>query len=269
MNSKVRKKKEEKRKEEYKKAVEHKMKSAAEVVDSYRKAYELTDDDSYSMSKRNRTLVNDKLYKIIGGIFLQALILLLVILLIFLSVKNSFKEDIDNCFSSSKPEFSAKELKEEYTSSTNETESVYYADIDEPDKGTCYAEISVKNVNQKIYYGFSDEALLQGVCQYSKTSLPGFNKPIMLYGYSSTSFSNVGDLQNDDIVTITTNYGVYRYKVTTASVFSNNENVPYNLEAEKEILVLCTDYPFDEYKMSNSETYCVIAEKVSGPQVTY
>ncbi len=265
-----RNKKLEKRKEAYKKAVEHKMKSAAELVDGYREAYEMTDDKVSSVNRRNRRIVNRKLYLIIGGTVLQTVILVCAVLAVFLPMKKTFSNVINKYFSSSKPDFSVSELSDEFVGSANASAVVYYTDVAQPSNGDYYAEIGIGGVKSRIYYGISDNALINGFCQYSKTSLPGFNKPIMLYGYSSTYFKNAGDLKQGDIITVTTNYGVYKYEVKKTEVISSSsESLPYDLKSDKEQLILCMDYPFDEYKMPTGKTYCVLADKVSGPEIAY
>ncbi len=263
------KKKEQKRREEYNKAVKHKMESAADLADKYSRAYEFSPQEKNSAYKRNAKIVNQKLFLILGGVFLQTFVLFFVVILVCMPMKNNFKDVIENYFSTRKPEFASYELSDGFIGSENKTESVYYTDVETPDINCCYAVVSGEDFSSRVYYGVSEQALLSGVGHVSSTSLPGFGKSIMLYGYNHTCFSGVEILSAGDVLTYTTNYGVYEYQVTSTYVITEESTLPYDLEEEKEQLIICTDYPFDKYKTETGKTYCVIAEKVSGPEVVY
>lgn len=263
------KKKEQKRREEYNKAVKRKMESAADLADKYSREYGMSSEVKNSAYKRNAKIVNRKLFMILGGVLLQTFILFFVVILVCMPVRNSFKDVIENYFSTSEPTFVSYELNDEFIGSENKTESVYYTDVGIPDIGCCYAAISGEKFSSKLYYGVSEPALLAGVGHVSSTALPGFGKSVMLYGYNHTSLSGIENLSADDILTYTTNYGVYEYQVKSTCVITAESTLPYDLEAEKEQLIICTDYPFDKYKTETGKTYCVIAEKVSGPEVIY
>ncbi len=263
------KKKEQKRREEYNKAVKHKMESAADLADKYAHSYKRSADKKLSAHKRNARIVNRKLFFIIGGIILQTIIFIFIIMLALLPARNSFSKMLNDYFGSEKPMFSVVELSESFIGSKNENEGVYYTEVDKPELNSFYATINSDEISEKIYYGMSDQALLSGVAQLSSTSLPGFGKPIMLYGYSGASFAGLENTSEEDVFTITTNYGVYKYKVSKTAVFSSTEKTPYSLEGEKEQLILCTDYPFSSYKRQTDKTYCVVADLVSGPEILY
>lgn len=263
------KKKEQKRREEYNKAVKHKMESAADLADKYSREYGMSSNEKNSAHKRNARIVNRKLFMILGGVLIQTLVLFFVVILVCLPMKNNFKDVIENYFSTSKPEFVSYELGDEFIGSENKTEGVYYTDVEIPDLNCCYAVINGEKFSSKVYYGISELALLSGVGHISSTSFPGFGKSIMLYGHSHTYFSGVEALSAGDILTYTTNYGVYEYEVTSSSVITEESVLPYDTKADKEQLILCTDYPFDKYKTETGKTYCVIADKISGPEVVY
>lgn len=245
------------------------MESAADLADKYSREYGMSSNQKNSAYKRNARIVNKKLLLILSGILLQTLVLFFVVLLVLLPMKNNFKDVIENYFSTSKPQFVSHELSDEFIGSDNKTEGVYYTDVEVPDINCFYATVSSEKFSAKVYYGISEQALLSGAGHVSSTSLPGFGKPIMLYGYSHTYFSGVEGLSAGDILTYTTNYGIYEYQVTSSSVITHGESLSYNLEADKEQLIICTDYPFDKYKTESGKTYCVIADKVSGPEIVY
>lgn len=263
------KRKEEKRREEYRKAVKHKMESAAHLADKYASTYEFTPEQKSSAYRRNRRIVNRKLFLVVGGVLLQTLVLVLVISFVTIPMKGSFQRILHDYFGTEKPVFTTVELSESYIGSDNEKSDVYYTDVDQPEVNSCYAVVSGKDFSEKIYYGMSDQALLAGVAQLSSTSLPGFGEPIMLYGYSWTCFSSLEKAKIGDTITITTNYGVYKYEVKELLTFDSSEKSPFNPEEKTEKLFLCTDSPFGSYKTVKGETFCVIAEKVSGPEIIY
>lgn len=261
------KRKEQKRREEYNKAVKHKMESAADLADKYARAYD-SDRDKNSAYKRNKRIVNRKLLLILCNIVCQAILLFAIILLVFLPLKNNFKSVLNNYFSDSEPQFTEYGLSNEFIGSENESNAVYFTDIEEPDLNSYYAVISSEKFSCKVYYGLSEQALTDGVCHISATDLPGVGRPTMIYGYSSTHLVGaVETLKEGDIVTYTTNYGVYRYQVTSCSILTAESELPYDIEEDKEQLIICTDYPFGRYKTETGKTYCILADKVSGPEV--
>lgn len=263
------KKKEQKRREEYNKAVKHKMESAADLADKYARAYELSPQQKSNAYKRNRRIVNQKLALVIGGILIQTLVLLAVAILVSVPFRESISRTVENYFSTEKPKFSTVELSENFIGSKNETENVHYTEVEQPESNSSYAVISTEKFSSKIYYGITDRALLSGVAQLSSTSLPGFEKPILLYGYSWTYFSGLQSVSLGDVLSVTTNYGVYKYEVKEIKTFSSSDEVPYDLEKSEEQLILCTDGPFGQYKTETGETVCIIADKVSGPEIVY
>ncbi len=265
----ISKRKQEKRREAYKKAVKHKMESAANLADKYASSYELSPQQKSNAHRRNKKIVNRKLFLVVGGVLLQSLILVLLIILAAMPFDNSFYHILKDYFGSEKPVFSVVELNDNYIGSDNENVNVYYTEIDEPDANSCYAFIEGENISSKIFFGMSDHALLSGAAQLSTTSLPGFGEPILLYGYSWTHFSGLEKAELGDKITITTNYGIYSYEVSEISTFRSSEKAPYDLDEENEKLILCTDSPFGAYKIAKGETFCVIAEKVSGPEIVY
>ena len=265
----ISKRKQEKRREVYKKAVKHKMESAAHLADKYASNYELSAQQKSNAHQRNRKIVNRKLFFVVGGVLLQSFVLIIVIIFASVPMKNNFHQILSGYFSTEKPVFTTVELSENYIGSDNKKSDVHYTDVDMPEANSCYAVVSGKDFSDKIYFGMSDQALLSGVAQLSSTSLPGFGEPIMLYGYSWTYFSELENAEIGDVITITTNYGVYEYEVKEMSTFDSSEKSPFNPDEEAEKLFLCTDSPFGAYKTAKGETFCVIAEKVSGPEIVY
>ena len=265
----ISKRKQEKRREEYRKAVQHKMESAANLADKYANVYESSSEERRDAYRRNQAIVNRKLLYVMGGVLLQSLVLIVVISLVFMPFKDDFVKLVDDYFGEDTPVFSVVRLKDNYSGSDNTKKPVYYSEIERPEANTCYAVITGEKISSKVYYGMSDQALLSGVAHLSTTSLPGLGEPVLFYGYSWTYFSGLEETEIGDKITVTTNYGVYKYEVNDVLTFKSSEKKPYNLEEEKEKLILCSDSPFGAYKTEKGETFCVIAEKVSGPEIVY
>lgn len=264
-----RRKKAQKRREEYNKAVKHKMESAADLADKYSKVYEMTGKTAGSAGRRLTSTAQKKMLYQIGAIFTHTVILVLLIALVFLPFRKNLKDIWQKYFSETVPEFISSALTDDFVGSDNVDSNVHFNSIQQPDINCSYAKLTSDGIDSKIYFGLTEEALLEGVCQISTTSLPGLGKPVMVYGYNSTYLYGIENITEGDIIKITTNYGVYSYSVGFTGSFDKETEPPYNLDADEEMLIICTDYPFNEYKTEFSETYCVIAKKVSGPVVEY
>ncbi len=262
-------KRREKRREEYNKAVKHKMESAADLADKYSKVYEMTGKSAKSGRGRRVSTSQKKMVYQLGAIIAHTVVLLVVIAFIFLPFRKSLKDMWQNYFSENAPRFASSVLTNDFVGSDNVQNTVHFNDIEHPDMNCSYAKLSSDGIDSKIYFGLTEVALLEGVCQISTTSLPGLGKPVMLYGYNSTYLYGIENIAEGDIIKIITNYGVYGYSVESTGSFDKKSAPPYNLDADEEKLIICTDYPFDEYRTEFSETYYVIAERVSGPVVEY
>ena len=137
-----------------------------------------------------------------------------------------------------------------------------------PDYGTHYANFSIESVSIQadLYFGDSKQVLKKGVGQYIGSFLPGFGRPILISGHNHTFFHPLKDLCIGDIVTITTNYGIYEYEVTDMQVKRADDKTAYDLSQKVEQLIFYTCYPFDELGLTPYR-YFVYADKQSGPIV--
>lgn len=146
--------------------------------------------------------------------------------------------------------------------------AVKEADIQIPTYGTLYAklEISAVSVNTDLYFGDSNSVLKRGVGQYIGTSIPGYGKPLLIGGHNNGPFNKLQYLSAGDTVTITTNYGKYKYKVTGTKIAQSNDKSAYNLRQNKEQLILYTCYPFNTIGLT-SKRFFVYADKISGPVI--
>lgn len=139
-----------------------------------------------------------------------------------------------------------------------------------PEYETHYAEITSNRIglSAQLYFGDSNEVLRYGVGQYMGSFLPGFGGTILLAAHNTTYFLPLKDIQVDDVIQITTNYGVYQYQVTEMKVLKDDDPSAFDLsQREQEQLVAYTCYPFEQIGAVTQERFFVYADKVSGPDV--
>lgn len=153
-------------------------------------------------------------------------------------------------------------------SSENTGDTVDMSQVQIPSYGTHYANLSIDSVSidAPLYFGDSSAALSQGVAQYNGSFLPGFGRPILISGHNNSYFNSLQYISVGDEITITTNYGVYKYKVTETKIAAYNDKTAYDLAAQEENLILYTCYPFDTLGLT-PQRFFVYADKVSGPAV--
>ena len=69
-----------------------------------------------------------------------------------------------------------------------------------------------------------------------------------------------------DVITLQTTYGIYEYTVRDMKIVDPNDKTAYDLNAQKENLILYTCYPFNMLGFSK-QRYFVYADFTSGPVV--
>ena len=97
--------------------------------------------------------------------------------------------------------------------------------------------------------------------------LPGFNRTILIAGHSIPYFEPLGNIKTGDIISISTHYGDFQYKITNTKIADADDSSNYDLKQDKkEQLILYTCYPFEliGYK---SQRLFVYADKISGPTI--
>lgn len=139
-----------------------------------------------------------------------------------------------------------------------------------PAGGTKYGEINI-HTNNTVYsvpliYGDSNVYLRKGAGQYMGSHFPGEGSTILVCGHNTTHFNCLKYAQVGEIIEVKTSYGNFRYEVTDVSIKHKTDTSAFDLESEKEYLVLYTCYPFDVvgYKVNR---YYVTAILVSGPKI--
>ncbi len=144
-------------------------------------------------------------------------------------------------------------------------------DIVYPSRGDLYANLKIERIGMdtNVFYDDSDEALSRGgVGQYYGSRIPGYGTPILICGHNNGVFNALQHVTVGDVVKITTNYGIYEYKVREIAIKKASDESAVNLQKEEEELILYTCYPFYMLGITN-DRYFVYADKISGPEVLH
>ena len=162
------------------------------------------------------------------------------------------------------------EKKEDPAAETEDPDVVDGNDIVYPKRGALYARLAIPScgIEDNVYFSDDKETLRLGLGQYYGSHLPGYGQPILISGHNNRSFHTLGDAKVGDVVTITTNYGVYEYRITGTEIRKADTFSWEELNRQEEILILYTCYPFTTMSLT-SQRYFVYAEKISGPVVLH
>ena len=112
-----------------------------------------------------------------------------------------------------------------------------------------------------IVEGTDTANLRRAVGHVESTGMPGRPGNIGLAGHRDTFFRPLKDIRADDIITVTTVEGEYRYRVISTRVVVPTE-VSVLDRSEAEILTLVTCYPF-YFLGSAPDRFIVRAERIS------
>lgn len=178
---------------------------------------------------------------------------------------------LDMVVSKDRPDFSD-ELNSIFIPPTStegpQEDTVSEKDIQIPTYETLYARLEIEQVeiSADLYFGDSNKVLKKGLGQYIGSFIPGYGKPLLISGHNNGQFHKLKNVQEGDIVTITTSYGVYQYQVTGMQIAASTDKSAYDLGQNKEQLILYTCYPFDTLGLTPNR-YFVYADKISGPSI--
>lgn len=137
-----------------------------------------------------------------------------------------------------------------------------------PSFGARYGNLSIegRSVDAPLFFGDSNAELKRGVGQFNGSSYPGCGGTVLIGGHNNSYFNGLKNVETGDIITLETNYGTYKYRVTKTVVLPESDTNAYDLNAGKENLVLYTCYPFDMLGLTPNR-YFVYADFESGPRV--
>ena len=133
-----------------------------------------------------------------------------------------------------------------------------------PNYGMKYANINIaNNILLPVYYGDDSNILKYGVGHYTGSYFPGENGTIIYLGHNNKNYLyNLKDIQIDDIITIDTNYGQFNYAVSIIKVVNKNDYNAFQIQHAKELLIIYTCYPFDQWFLPKEERLVIYAEKI-------
>jgi sortase A len=104
-------------------------------------------------------------------------------------------------------------------------------------------EIARLGLSVMVMEGDDQRTLRRAVGHIPHTALPGQNGNVALTGHRDTFFRPLRNIRPDDIITLATLQGQYRYRVRSTQVVSP-ENVSVLDSSQHEILTLITCHPF-------------------------
>lgn len=113
-----------------------------------------------------------------------------------------------------------------------------------------------------VIEGTDKISLRRGVGHIPGTALPGKPGNVGLAGHRDTFFRPLRNIRQDDIITLTTLVGEFRYRVVSIAVVSPYDVAVLN-PSESEVLTLVTCYPFT-FVGPAPERFIVRAERVTG-----
>ena len=137
-----------------------------------------------------------------------------------------------------------------------------------PTVGTALGTVQISGtaVNCTIYYGDDDPELDAGAGIYPGGKIPGEGGTILVAGHTATYFRDFEHAQNGAIITVTTDYGEYRYEITDMRVASDTDTTAYDLDADTENIILYTCYPLGQVAVTDLR-YFIYGKLISGPSL--
>lgn len=121
------------------------------------------------------------------------------------------------------------------------------------------------SVQEKIYFGDSEDILDIGVGQYMGSGIFGEGKPILLAGHNGTNFKGLQYVKDQEKIYVTTDYGNFVYRVYQTEIMKATDFKAEVLQQDKEILIMYTCYPFTA--ITTDYRYFVYAEKIDGVSI--
>jgi sortase A len=122
-------------------------------------------------------------------------------------------------------------------------------------------EIPRLGLSAMVIEGTSGRTLRRAVGHISGTAMPGQPGNVGISGHRDTFFRPLRNIQRNDIITVTTLFGEFRYRVVSTRVVSPS-NVTVLDPGGSEMLTLVTCYPF-YFVGSAPNRFIVRAERVT------
>jgi sortase A len=135
-------------------------------------------------------------------------------------------------------------------------------DFGEPIRGDVIGRIEIPRIGVSVVVveGAAKSVFRRAVGHIPGTAVPGESGNIGIAGHRDTFFRPLRNIQHDDIVTLTTMRGEFRYRVLSTKVVSPKDVTVLNPDGN-EILTLITCYPF-YFVGSAPSRFIVRAERI-------
>ncbi|AXF56249.1 class D sortase [Salicibibacter kimchii] len=116
-------------------------------------------------------------------------------------------------------------------------------------KGEEIAAFEIPSIDSRfeVFWGTDDATLDQGVGMYVSdewTETPNVQKHTVLSGHRDTVFTELGDVEEDDVMHVEFDGWVYEYKIDDIWI-TDAEDRTVIVEKEDPVLTVTTCYPFD------------------------
>lgn len=131
-----------------------------------------------------------------------------------------------------------------------------------PEYGAQYATIQIPaiDVDLPVCFGDTLEIIKNAVGHSSGSYFPGEGGSIIYMGHNSQNiFRRFSELVVGDEITVTANYGTFKYKIYDMQLINETDLDKLPIQKEKEILMVYTCYPFQNYGYT-TQRYVVYAE---------
>ena len=114
-----------------------------------------------------------------------------------------------------------------------------------PGVGSIFASLSIPRLNKvfPIVEGTQASQLKKGVGHYIGSVLPGFADNSVLAGHRDSYFRNLGQVKIGDLMTVTTDWGVFVYEVHRIRIVKADDKTVI-VPTPSAVLTLSTCYPF-------------------------
>lgn len=240
------------------------------------------DDDELEIANRKtrrarlQTFSYKNIKQILRYFYIPIIMGLLVVgvLFAFVNMHSDFIDSVRANFINTQPLYNSEakvfapaQIKEDSQPKTMKLSDVVY-----PKYGEQYGLLECKKlkVNAPVYMGDKGSLLTKGAGTYLGSAIPGMGGTVLIGAHDTTYFSGLEKVQKGDTFKFTTGYGVYGYKVTdTKIVNEDNYDNAYDLNSDREQLVLYTCYPFGKLNGTKTDRMFVYLDKTDGPDIIY
>jgi len=148
-----------------------------------------------------------------------------------------------------------------------DVETLKRDEIEFPKVNTKYGELKISSVEMKAPLIFGDNSMVleKGVGQYSGSYVPGYGGTILVTGHNYM-FPQIEKVKKDDIIEISTSYGLYKYKVREIQILDEKQYLSFKVNDDREELIYYTCYPFEALGNINTR-YFIYSDYISGPKI--